>query len=159
MNNILGLVMGAWGVSIVVFIMLFYWVSISSKENNGDYFIELLEQKDKTDYYSKIVEQQQRKIEKLEKFIPNKALVEIYKQEIKDSEEFLIKSKASCKHKKVFAPFVLSSSPPQYLWICSECGEEGIDMSKSIGKNSNEYEELKRIKKEQKLLQNTQSKK
>ena len=30
-------------------------------------------------------------------------------------------------HKKVFSGEALLTSPPQYPWICSECGEKGID--------------------------------
>jgi hypothetical protein len=33
----------------------------------------------------------------------------------------------SCEHKKVYAPYGLMSNPPQWPWICSECGEEGVD--------------------------------
>jgi hypothetical protein len=30
-------------------------------------------------------------------------------------------------HKKVYANYILTSNPPQYPWICSECGEKGTD--------------------------------
>jgi len=34
---------------------------------------------------------------------------------------------ATCEHKKVYSSSVLCSFPPQYPWICSECGLEGVD--------------------------------
>jgi hypothetical protein len=33
-----------------------------------------------------------------------------------------------CKdHKKVYADYWLMTNPPRQPWICSECGEKGID--------------------------------
>lgn len=32
-----------------------------------------------------------------------------------------------CQHEKVYADYVLISSPPQYPWICKLCGVKGID--------------------------------
>lgn len=31
------------------------------------------------------------------------------------------------QHKKVYAEHLLMSNPPQQPWICSECGEKGVD--------------------------------
>jgi hypothetical protein len=32
-----------------------------------------------------------------------------------------------CKHKKVYATFVYTVSPPIHPWICEKCGERGQD--------------------------------
>lgn len=54
-----------------------------------------------------------------------------------------IKNTKPCNHSKVYANYVLTSNPPQHPWICSICGEKGVDME-SININ-NEYEELIKI--------------
>jgi hypothetical protein len=37
-------------------------------------------------------------------------------------------SQKDCKHDKVFAPYILTSNPPQYPWICRKCGFRGCDI-------------------------------
>lgn len=32
-----------------------------------------------------------------------------------------------CDHNKVYSDHVLCTAPPQYPWICSKCGKQGID--------------------------------
>ena len=33
-----------------------------------------------------------------------------------------------CNHEgtKVYAPYILTSNPPQSPWVCSKCGEQGV---------------------------------
>lgn len=33
-----------------------------------------------------------------------------------------------CLHDKCYAPHVLLSNPPQYPWVCRNCGEKGADV-------------------------------
>ena len=40
-------------------------------------------------------------------------------------EEFNL-SKQNCLHRRVFSSNVLLTNPPQYAWICSNCGEVGV---------------------------------
>ena len=46
-----------------------------------------------------------------------------------------MKKKQDCNHKKVFANTMIMTYPPQQEWICSKCGEKGIDR---IGEINNE---------------------
>ncbi len=43
---------------------------------------------------------------------------------------------SDCKCKdgptKVYADHILTSDPPQFPWICKECGEKGIDRGKVV---------------------------
>lgn len=48
-----------------------------------------------------------------------------------------------CDHNKVYAPFMKASLPPQQPWICSKCGDEGVDRGVHV---SNWYESLQRAK-------------
>lgn len=34
---------------------------------------------------------------------------------------------SECNHQKVYADYILASNPPQTPWICSICGEKGLD--------------------------------
>jgi len=47
-----------------------------------------------------------------------------------------------CNHVKVYANEILLSNPPQYRWICSECGFEGIDTGTICVSSS--YEDIKK---------------
>jgi len=43
-------------------------------------------------------------------------------------------------HQKVFSDKVLMSNPPQYQWICSICGEKGVD--KGTFYNTETYDDI-----------------
>mgnify|MGYP001561538924 CR=1 FL=1 len=45
------------------------------------------------------------------------------------------------EHNKVYSKLILTSYPPQYPWICSECGEEGIEQGMLP---EYDYDDLKR---------------
>lgn len=47
-----------------------------------------------------------------------------------------------CYHLKVYENCILTSNPPQQRWICSKCGEKGIDTIGSIFSSDNSYERL-----------------
>jgi hypothetical protein len=47
---------------------------------------------------------------------------------------------ALCEHDKCFAPFVLTSDPPQYPWVCRRCGARGTDRGAS--RDAGEYGRL-----------------
>ena len=51
------------------------------------------------------------------------------------------REKSIHRHKKIYAPYILTSMPPQHPWICEICGEEGIDTEVS---NFSKYMEIKR---------------
>jgi hypothetical protein len=51
----------------------------------------------------------------------------------------------NCNHKKVYAEYILTSSPPQYPWVCSECGEHGVDREFTLSANKLWYDESKAI--------------
>jgi hypothetical protein len=51
-----------------------------------------------------------------------------------------------CKHVKIYADYALLTNPPQYPWICSICGQEGID--RSLHEDKLSYEEIKKMFKE-----------
>lgn len=52
------------------------------------------------------------------------------------------KSGEECKHEnKSYAPYVLTSYPPQYPWICRDCGKNGVDRG-TIAKE-NDYAAVK----------------
>ena len=46
-----------------------------------------------------------------------------------------------CQHEKVFAPYILTSNPPQYPWICRKCGYRSVDKG-NITIDVNEYARL-----------------
>lgn len=46
----------------------------------------------------------------------------------------------SCEHEKVYAPYVLTSNPPQYPWVCKLCGERGTDYGEYY--DGGEYERV-----------------
>jgi len=51
--------------------------------------------------------------------------------------------KKNCKHEnKVYANYVLCSYPPQYPWICTDCGYKGCDQSE-LG-NTPSYEDIEK---------------
>ena len=47
----------------------------------------------------------------------------------------------TCQHNKVYADYILTSNPPKIPWICSKCGEKGIEEYVAIEKKL-DYEEL-----------------
>ena len=48
-----------------------------------------------------------------------------------------------CFHHKVYASYVLITLPPQYPWICSKCGEKGVDIP-AINIDGHSYDEIER---------------
>jgi len=50
------------------------------------------------------------------------------------------KCRSDFEHDKVYASYILSSYPLQHSWICSKCGESGIDVGYNVRELS--YEEL-----------------
>jgi hypothetical protein len=47
-----------------------------------------------------------------------------------------------CEYNKVYANYVLATMPPQYPWICSKCGEQGIDQGSESIEELSEYDKL-----------------
>lgn len=62
---------------------------------------------------------------------------------VKTIDMYECKNKKPCKHKKVYAQFYYPTNPPQYPWICSECGESGVDRRGGTT-HYDEYELLKK---------------
>jgi hypothetical protein len=51
----------------------------------------------------------------------------------------------ACDHDKCYSPYVLTSNPPQYPWICRKCKVEGRDVGVPFH-NGEEYARLKKQK-------------
>jgi hypothetical protein len=62
---------------------------------------------------------------------------------VKTIDMYECKNKKPCNHNKVYSNFVYASNPPQYPWICSICGETGVDYG-TVSNYYNEYEEIKK---------------
>lgn len=50
------------------------------------------------------------------------------------------KEQKDCAHNnRSYAPYILTSYPPQQKWICRDCGFEGIEIRQPI---NNDYQEI-----------------
>lgn len=56
----------------------------------------------------------------------------------------------TCAHTmKTYAPYILTSNPPQHSWVCPDCWMEGVEMKWSSYKNPPEtYDDIIKRKRE-----------